>query len=721
MSIRISFRIICLTAVICNATLAQWHQTNGPGNALVTSCAVSGKQIGQGVTLFVGTWGGGIFRSANLGANWIYANGGPSTAFIYSMAARGNYVFAGTYHEGVFRSSDEGVTWSSANTGLGPYDIMGFAFDGVNMFVSTQNGGGVFRSTDNGDSWIAANNGLPQTSFFGAAAGGGHVFVGSSYGVYCSSDGGTSWSGSSGPGSAFAVLVVGTKVFAGTHAGIYRSTDYGESWTNSNNGMPDSNHNVRLLASSGTRIFAGTQRGMYSSTDLGENWSPLGGDMSGLSVGGLVAYSDSSTTGARNLLAGTNSGVYLSSDSGSTWHQSNVGLIATSVQTLTASSPEAGNEFLFAGTAGNGVFLSTDLGISWIPINIGITSSYIEALAASPRGASEARVFAGTLGGVFRYDYGTRIWIPMNSGLTDHNIWTLVYDGENLFAGTAGGVFFSSDHGSNWIRRSNGLVTSSITTMAMGATYVYAANDGTFFRSTNNGVAWSWVGGFRTWSITSMKTVPRDGGGATSDLLASTSGHGVFRSADNGTIWTAMNDGLTDLNANSLFVRDDESDSTTLFVGTATGILRLANSGSNWTNVSEGYAEIAANSFTQSSGFLFVAGPRGVWRRPISELTGVSHPQASIPARFQLEQNYPNPFNPTTTIKFQIPNHKPQTLVTLKVFDLLGREVATLVNEEMTPGGYERVFDSARLTSGVYLYQLRAGNFAQTRKLILLR
>ncbi len=84
---------------------------------------------------------------------------------------------------------------------------------------------------------------------------------------------------------------------------------------------------------------------------------------------------------------------------------------------------------------------------------------------------------------------------------------------------------------------------------------------------------------------------------------------------------------------------------------------------------------------------------------------------------FYLSQNFPNPFNPTTTIRFQTAN---SSFVTLKVFDLLGREVATLANEEMKPGSYERVFNGASLASGVYLYRLNAGVSSQTRKLLLI-
>jgi photosystem II stability/assembly factor-like uncharacterized protein len=85
---------------------------------------------------------------------------------------------------------------------------------------------------------------------------------------------------------------------------------------------------------------------------------------------------------------------------------------------------------------------------------------------------------------------------------------------------------------------------------------------------------------------------------------------------------------------------------------------------------------------------------------------------------FKLAQNYPNPFNPTTTISFQL---KADSYVTLKVYDVLGREVRTLVNENLKPGSYETRFDGTGLASGVYMYRLQAGDFIQTRKLILLR
>jgi hypothetical protein len=89
-----------------------------------------------------------------------------------------------------------------------------------------------------------------------------------------------------------------------------------------------------------------------------------------------------------------------------------------------------------------------------------------------------------------------------------------------------------------------------------------------------------------------------------------------------------------------------------------------------------------------------------------------------IPTDFSLLQNYPNPFNPSTKIEFKIPT---AGLVILKVYDILGREVKTLLNEEMQPGNYTIDFDASALSSGLYFYSLQTGEFSITKKMILLR
>jgi hypothetical protein len=98
--------------------------------------------------------------------------------------------------------------------------------------------------------------------------------------------------------------------------------------------------------------------------------------------------------------------------------------------------------------------------------------------------------------------------------------------------------------------------------------------------------------------------------------------------------------------------------------------------------------------------------------------TNVATTNDFVPGVFSLDQNYPNPFNPSTTIKYQVPVNG---LVTLKVYNLIGQEVATVVNEVQSASGYEASFDASKLSSGIYFYTLRAGNFMQTKKMMLLK
>ena len=92
--------------------------------------------------------------------------------------------------------------------------------------------------------------------------------------------------------------------------------------------------------------------------------------------------------------------------------------------------------------------------------------------------------------------------------------------------------------------------------------------------------------------------------------------------------------------------------------------------------------------------------------------------EMTLPQNYKLEQNYPNPFNPSTTIKFSVPE---EAFVTLKIYDILGNEVTTLIDKKEAPGSYEVSFNASKLVSGVYIYALRAGSFTETKKMILMK
>jgi hypothetical protein len=199
------------------------------------------------------------------------------------------------------------------------------------------------------------------------------------------------------------------------------------------------------------------------------------------------------------------------------------------------------------------------------------------------------------------------------------------------------------------------------------------------------------------------------------NLFAGTSGGGVFLSTNSGTNWTAVNTGLTDTLVKSLALSG-----TNLFAGTEGGRVFLStDNGTQWTAVDTGLASFAVNVLAVSGGNLF-AGTDGssAWKRPLKEMTTSVAGSDGVQSRFHLEQNYPNPFNPLTVVRYQL---SVVSFVNLTVYDLLGRQVAVLVNDMKQAGAYGVPFDGSALASGAYFYRLKTTSHAETKKMILLR
>ena len=127
-------------------------------------------------------------------------------------------------------------------------------------------------------------------------------------------------------------------------------------------------------------------------------------------------------------------------------------------------------------------------------------------------------------------------------------------------------------------------------------------------------------------------------------------------------------------------------------------------------------AEICADFITvQAGGSYVTADPSGTCTAAI--VTGDIEAE-TIPTEFALYQNYPNPFNPGTVIKYEVPEN---SFVSLKVFDLLGKELVTLVNEEKSAGSYDVKFNAGQFASGFYIYTINAGDFTSTKKMLLMK
>jgi hypothetical protein len=99
-------------------------------------------------------------------------------------------------------------------------------------------------------------------------------------------------------------------------------------------------------------------------------------------------------------------------------------------------------------------------------------------------------------------------------------------------------------------------------------------------------------------------------------------------------------------------------------------------------------------------------------------LTFVSYNPEITPDKYSLSQNYPNPFNPVTNIKFEIPR---SGFVSIIVYDLLGREISTLVNQQMQPGGYSIDWDASNYPSGAYFYKIESGNYSESKRMVLIK
>lgn len=240
----------------------------------------------------------------------------------------------------------------------------------------------------------------------------------------------------------------------------------------------------------------------------------------------------------------------------------------------------------------------------------------------------------------------------------------------NLFAGTNGGVYLSTNNGTSWAKASSSLMTTYVLSLAVDAP---------------------------------------------GNLFAGTCGDGIFLSTNEGIDWTTVNNGLTATNVSSLAVS-----ATNLFAGTPSrGVFRSTDNGNNWSQIDTGLTTTYVQSLAiNSNGYVFAGTQGGGVFRSAQVTTAIDEVVGAIPKSYILSQNYPNPFNPSTVIRYRLPV---QSHVALKVFNVLGQEATTLVDELQGPGYKSVVWNARNATSGIYFYRLQASGFSQTRKLILLR
>lgn len=367
------------------------------------------------------------------------------------------------------------------------------------------------------------------------------------------------------------------------------------------------------------------------------------------------------------------------------------------------------NSNLYVG--GFTIFRSTNNGNNWtsqIP-----NSQYTWSLASSG-----PNFYCGVMGGGMSFPSG--VYRSTNNGLNwhlfglaDKVISDIVADDQKIIANSIidGKIYETTNAGSNWFDI-RGSLSLGIQVLAISGSRIYAGAQG-LHMTTNNGVNWSPI--FMSDNIEAI---------AVSDslVLIGTTGHGVYRSTNYGQNWERTLN--IDRGIRSVYLYGSYA-----FAGADTGFYVSSNAGLSFTDYSQGLGNASISSIIIHNNYVFVTNARflstnvSAYRRPLQEVFGISQISTEIPSGFRLSQNYPNPFNPSTKIRFDIPANSQSHDFDLRliIYDILGREAATLVDESLKPGTYEVDWDGTKYPSGVYFYQISSENFIQTKRMVLLK
>jgi len=772
-----------IISTIFSLANAQWTRTNGPEGVAVSTLAningtiYTGTEVNgvyastdDGITwisrnagietygissiisyqgyIFAGTLGGGVYRSSDGGLTWTASSNG-NTLYVTSLVANGSYIFAGAGGLGAYRSSDNGVTWEQK---LNTFGVDAMCKSGNKILASSSNY--TFYTVDNGEHW-AYINALDGAIIFSYYTMGDTIFAGgqtkiyrsldngntfttinlnlgfsvvnisaftfvnstlyaatSFDGVYKSTDFGLNWIPSNqgmGPKDVRALsLTDASSLIAGTHyVAMYRSTDFGASWNKSVTGFP-AGTSILCLLESDLSIYAGTRDGVFRTDNNGDTWTKMGGtndttmysdiwamcEHNGVVYASMQLYFDATvykTTdkgstwnrcggaglpfglsfikglegSGNNIVAGTDEGIYYSSDGGDNW-------LPTNVPTVHIPSLASSGNYVYAAVpTGAGVYRSTNNGVNW-SISLPSTVDYVE-VAALDNYAYAGSFFAGA-----RYSsaYGSG-WSVCNGLPADASIFEIGPVGDGMvLAGTdlsPNWIYISNDYGNYFTPYSEGLFeNASVEAFTVNETYMFAGTD-------YNGVWRRYLPG-----------VPVE----FSSFTATTNENKVS------LFWKTA----TETNNSGFEVQRKNIDWERIGFVEGNGTTTEENNYSFIDeNLTAGKYQYRLKQIDYDGSFEF------------SDLVEV---EILTPLEFSLSQNYPNPFNPTTTIQYLIPESGNVKLV---IYNSVGEEVATLVNEQKSAGSYNVEFSAVDLSSGIYFYQLRAGSFVETKKMSILK
>jgi|GEM_PF-6560754 len=459
---------------------------------------------------------------------------------------------------------------------------------------------------------------------------------------------------------------------------LYYTKDGGDTW---NKGDDSSNYIYSITHVSADSAYAVGAKGLILlTTDGGAHWTQISDDNPGFS--GI--YFSSPSVGYAAALNGLSIlNVYKTTDAGDNW---NVAYVDSSFSPSNAFL----NSVFFIDDmtgfiAGSKFIKTTDGGTTWNNVTTGVTSNAIFQdvyFVNNNLGFAVYRdPFTGD-GAIKTTDGGTK-WTPVNINNDKYNKQYVYFADENLgFISGTSTLYRTTDGGDNWDTLAVGYNTQNLNSKVTftNSTTGFFGKKGQVFKTVDKGDTWT-DAPIDSHSVPQEIQFVSDKVGylvCTSDTFG-VPVHVLFKTTDGGNSWSDL---TTKLPGSTGFQHLFFTDETTGYLAGSAGIIKTTTGG--------------------------------------DVVTAIERPEnnTSRPSGFTLYQNYPNPFNPTTTISYSLQKNGP---VKLRVYDVLGRLVATLVNEQQKAGTHTISFNASHLASGVYFYRISTSGFSRTKKLLLLK
>lgn len=700
-------------------------------------------------TIYLGAAFGGIWKSTNGGLNWvsksdyevslstgaIAIDASKKMTVVYYGTGEATYSGASYYGRGLLKSTNAGETWTNYKTGLpnSTYFSRLIIRPGHNdELLAALGNSGIYRSTDAGVSWVQIRSGRCDDVLF-SLTGDTAYAIGSGQNMRISTDGGATFPTEIGTGIIFGtrnhfamcksvpnIFYVSVYNSDGTVT-AFKSTDRGNNFEQLVKGFNFSGNQawydfyMHVSPYNPNYAYIGTIV-IYGTTDGGASFQNIS------SSGGVHVDQhnmDFHPTDSNKILCVNDGGIWKSDDKGNSWSNLNTDLTLTQFYRM-ASDP-SNPDHLMGGTQDNGT-QRTKGTLNW-------TAAYGGDGGEVCFSKTDQKFILGETqnNGVFRSTDNGVSFSGATSGLSGSGSWVgpiLSHpDSLGIFYTARQQVFKTTDNAASWFAISTG-TSGTIREMAICKSrpnYIYASSGSTLYLSKDRGYNFSLVSnGMPSRTITSVNFHPDS-----SDVAIVTfSGFGagkIYKTTNGGSNWNNISGDLPDVPVNDGLIYYPGYSTSVYLVATDVGVFMTSNYGTNWVELAEGLPNTVAMhlDYNDVSGKIILGTHgRGTWETSIT-ITSISSNINEVPKSFALMQNYPNPFNPNTKIQFSI---KEKGLVTIKVYNIIGKEISTLVNKNFNAGNYNFTFYGDNYASGMYLYSLFVNGIRiDTKKMMLIK